>query len=101
MVAGVPDESCFTTLERLVTGKQVFLSLYLYIEVLQSLGLVIFNNNTKGITLTEKGMVTAVNDLLSYRILVLLFLCFLRRVFLFILFWPMFIFIQKTYNPEE
>jgi len=99
--AGVSNEKCFSELEKLVAGRQVFLSLYLYIEVLQSLGLITFCNDTKKITLTEKGETADNNSLAGLRAAILLSLFFLRRAFLFVLFWPMYLFAQKPYTAEE
>jgi hypothetical protein len=98
--AGTSNEKCFSTLEKLEINRQLFLSLYLYIEVLQSLGLIKFNNYTRAITLTEKGKHTEIPSIYGWYTSLLIILYFLRRAFLFILFWPVF-FIQKPMASGE
>jgi hypothetical protein len=99
--AGATDENCFRELEKLPLGRQLFLSLYLYIEVLQGLQLIKFCNYTKGITLTEKGKVADIHSIDRLQSSVLLFLYFLRRIFLFILFWPMFLVMPAAKHSDE
>ena len=103
--ADVSNETCFIELERSIKDRQVFFPLYLYLEVLQSLGLIRFSNYTKEIILTEKGKGTPTNSVATLYASCLLFLYFLRRIFLFILFglmfllfWPVFILVQIPYS---
>jgi hypothetical protein len=94
--------SCsFSSVEHIAAGWHVFLPLYLYIEVLQSLGMITINNYTKKIILTEKGKVSDIHlpDHFHAHILLVLFLA--RRLALFILFWPVFLFARKPYSAEE
>jgi hypothetical protein len=99
--AEVSNQDCFRELEKLSTGRQIFLSLYLYIEVLQRLRLIRFCNQTRGITLTEKGRAAEAGSLNGPRTSILLFMYFVRRVFLFILFWPIFLTLQNTNDTHR
>jgi len=99
--AVVPDEKCFSELEKLVTGWQLFLPLYVYLEVLQSIGLIIFYRHNNVIQLTGKGKATGFHSLPGLRACALLFLYSLRWVFLFILFWPVFLTVPKPNNSAE
>ena len=99
--AGAANEDCFTALKESVTGRQFFLSLYLYLEVLQSLGLIIFHSDTNRIMLTEKGKNADDHLVFGLHAFALLFLYFTRDVFLLLLFWPMLLMVQKPYGREE
>jgi len=59
------------------------------------LGLINFCPRTKEIILTENGTCTNAYSLFSLRFAALLFLFFIRRVILFILFWPMLLMVEK------
>lgn len=99
--AGVSSEICFAELEKLVKDNKVFLSLYLHLEVLQSLGLIRLYLYKKEIILTEKGKYTDYYSVSGWRVSLLLFLHFLRQVLFFVLFWPMLLVMQKPNTEHE
>ena len=75
--------------------------LYLYLEVLQSLGLIIFRPETNGITLTEKGKNADDHLIFGLHAAALLALHLTRQLFAFILFWPILLMVQKPYKEDE
>jgi len=95
---GVSNEQCFKELEKMTVNNSIFFPLFSYLRVLQSLGLIKLSKLRKEIILTEKGRVADDSEFSSKAYLIL-FLHFLRRIFLvtflFTLFWPMFLFIHK------
>jgi len=98
-------ESRFAELEKLVRNDLIFFPLHFYLEVLQSLGLIKISKIRKGIALTEKGKTVNGNYVAGFKATVILFLLFIKRLFLllvmFILFWPMYINMERQYNTEQ
>ncbi len=93
--AGITNEKCFSTLRNLVIGRQLFLPLYLYLEVLQDLGLIEFGMPGKGIMLTEKGKHTDSHYISGFRILISSAFYLTRYLLLLILFWPLLLLFPK------
>jgi len=91
--------------EKLVRNDLIFFPLHFYLEVLQSLGLIKISKIRKGIALTEKGKTVNGNYVAGFKATVILFLLFIKRLFLllvmFILFWPMYINMERQYNTEQ
>jgi hypothetical protein len=94
---GTTHKMRITELEASPVGRLLPFSLYLYIDILEHLELIAFNNYYSGITLTKKGR--AANERIEpgYELYALLALYFARQVCLLLLFWPMLVTLQKPH----
>lgn len=55
---GVLHQTCYDHIDKLLKDNNSFLSINVYLEILQNLGLIRYCEHTKGILITEKGMTT-------------------------------------------
>jgi hypothetical protein len=85
-----------TELEALSIGRLLPFSLYLYIDLLEHLELISFNNYYATINLTENGRAAGERLQPGYELYALLALYFARQVCLLLLFWPMLLTLQKA-----
>lgn len=103
--AGAVNDDCFAALGKLAIANTMFFPLYSYLHVLYSLGYIKLSGRRRVIQLTKKGK--AIPDIpYSAGVLFTLLLHILGRMvllaLLFILFWPVFLFMPKRANgPEE
>ncbi len=95
---GTTNKMRVTELEASPIGRLLPFSLYLYIDLLEHLELISFNNYYAGITLTDKGRATDARLESGYELYALLTLYFARQVCLLLLFWPMLVTLQKPHH---
>jgi len=98
---GTTNKVRITELEASPVGKLLSFSLYLYIDILEHLELIAFNNYYSGITLTEKGRAANQRIEPGYKLYALLALYFARQVCLLLLFWPMLVALQKPNSAHS
>lgn len=55
---GVLHETCYDHIAKLLRESNSILSINVYLQILQDLGLIRFCEHTRGILITEKGMST-------------------------------------------
>ena len=90
-----------TELEASPIGRLLPFSLYLYIDILEHLELIAFNNYYSGITLTEKGRAANQRIEPGYKLYALLALYFARQICMLLLFWPMLVALQKPNSAHS
>ena len=98
-VSAGSGEISFRELERR-TRQPFFPPIYLYLEALDTLGLIRINALTQKITLTQKGKNTSVNFPFGMYAYLLLTAYFLRQALLFLIFWPMLLSSLKTNSTQ-
>ena len=90
----VTGEGCFDAFEKLGASGQLFLPLYLHLEVLSGLGLIVFSLPKQEIKLTPKGVHTDFAAIPVGYIYGLTVLYLTRYVVVLILFWPFMLFMK-------
>ena len=99
--AGTAEKDCYEGLRKLEAGRHGFISLYLYLEVLQKLGLTLFRPYGGEIALTEKGKQADGRIIFGAHAFILLSLFVIRQIFVFILFWPILLVGTRSQGEEK
>lgn len=101
--SGDAGEKCLEELEQIAAFNNLFFPLQVYLQILQTLGLIKIYRFRNQIILTQTGESTEASEIPKSKARTLLFLLMIRRVIsvsvLLVLFWPARLAIQKQYHP--